>query len=425
MAISGGPRRLAGLQRTRRPMQMRPRSQLAAAQGEGRLRDPARRRSHLGPGGPAARRGHSSGPGAAGAGRGGRAAQGAGGKLWRRPRGAVSAGAPGSPLYRESAPPPAPRARAPPPPGRPSRSERPRAGLRPGAFVSPARSGASPPALRARKAGRRAGSAPPRRVWLGAPAALGLRCPRLRTVSPLRARVPSAGSAGDRPAPTLAAGAERSAHAGVAGLRQDQLSESSRFPACVLSPDSNCVSFTKQQLLGSRKAQENQRKEACRSASPPKTTPAATFVPPQNNNNNNKTLKNLQDRPELGEVAESLQKDAEEANVGSRRVGSLSEEAGARLPRSLLAPTAPTPPPRLLCMVLERLSEVPPVEASLRPRPSICNSKPSDCRGVAQGVSSVVREGAAGSAWRCGGQWLTASGRERRTCSCPGPPCPV
>ncbi|XP_047553985.1 WAS/WASL-interacting protein family member 1-like [Lutra lutra] len=139
-------------------------------------------------------------------------------------------------------------ARAPPPPGRPSRSERPRAGLRPGAFVSPARSGAAPPALRARKAGRPARSAPPRRVWLGAPAALGLRCPCLRTVSPLRARVPSAGSAGDRPAPTLAAGAERSAHTGVAGLRQDQLSESSRFPACVLSPDSNCVSFTKQQL---------------------------------------------------------------------------------------------------------------------------------------------------------------------------------
>lgn len=62
----------------------------------------------------------------------------AGCKLWWRPRGAVSAGAPGSPLYRVSAPPPAPRTPPPPPPpGRPSRSERPRAGLRPGAFVSP------------------------------------------------------------------------------------------------------------------------------------------------------------------------------------------------------------------------------------------------------------------------------------------------
>lgn len=80
-------------------------------------------------------------PGAASAGRGAvrtvaaNPPRRAGCKLWWRPRGAVSAGAPGSPLYRVPAPSPAPP--PPSPPGGPSRSERPRAGLRPGAFVSP------------------------------------------------------------------------------------------------------------------------------------------------------------------------------------------------------------------------------------------------------------------------------------------------
>jgi hypothetical protein len=120
----------------------------------------------------------------------GRPPQGAGSKLWRRPRGAVSARAPGSPLYRVSAPSPAPRAAPPPPPpqpppGGPSRSERPRAGLRPGAFVS-----AGPLGRRASCApsarGRSAASAAGRRVAgpLGTLGPRGLRCPSLRTFSP-------------------------------------------------------------------------------------------------------------------------------------------------------------------------------------------------------------------------------------------------
>lgn len=159
--------------------------------------------------------------------------QGAGSKLWRRPRGAVSAGAPGSPLYRVSAPPPAP---PPPPPGGPSRSERPRAGLRPGAFVSPGLLG-----RRASCSGR-AGSAG--RLHCSA-AVLGAA----QRGGPARAQVPPL-SGPSRPAPRplrglppaagrarrLAAGAERSAHAGVAGLRQDQLSGSEAARAARLLP---------------------------------------------------------------------------------------------------------------------------------------------------------------------------------------------
>lgn len=178
---------MAGLQRTRRPMQMRPRSQLAAARGEGRLRDPARRLSHLGPGGPAARRGRSSVPGAAGAGCGGRAAQGAGGKLWRRPRGAVSAGAPGSPLYRESAPPPAPRAR--PPAARPPLPERAAAGRAPARRLCLARPlgrrAACAPGAQGRAAGRLGSSA----------AGLARRAGRAQAQVPLSAdRLSSPGS---------------------------------------------------------------------------------------------------------------------------------------------------------------------------------------------------------------------------------------
>uniref|UniRef100_M3YYY2 Uncharacterized protein n=1 Tax=Mustela putorius furo TaxID=9669 RepID=M3YYY2_MUSPF len=164
--------------------------------------------------------------------------------------------------------------------------------------------------------------------------------------------------------------------------------------------------FHEATALGSRKAQENQRgrKRAGRHRlqrppPPPHLSPLKTTT--------TKPLRRIRSKCRFPQLPKPFR--------GS----------GARLPRSLLAPTAPTPPPRLLCTVLERLSEVPPAEVSLRHRPSICNSKPSDCRGVIQGVPSFIREGAAGSAWRCGGQWLKASGRERRTGSCPGPPCPV
>lgn len=50
--------------------------------------------------------------------------------------------------------------------------------------------------------------------------------------------------------------------------------ESSRFPACVFSPDSNCVSFTKQQLWAPGKRRKiRERKEAHRSAPLQRTPP--------------------------------------------------------------------------------------------------------------------------------------------------------
>lgn len=105
-------------------------------------------------------------------------AQGAGSKLWRRPRGAVSAGAPGSPLYRVSAPPPAPRA-APPrrrpvaPPGESGRGQG--SGRR---LCLPGGSGAAPPALRGTE-GCPAAFVPRQRVAapFGVPVPLRLGCP--------------------------------------------------------------------------------------------------------------------------------------------------------------------------------------------------------------------------------------------------------
>lgn len=146
----------------------------------------------------------------------------------------LSAGAPGSPLYRVSAPPPAPRA-APPPPAtarRPSRSGRPRAGLRPAPLSR--RAARAPSLLRSGRGGP-AGRLHSSAAALGAPAPLRLWCPLSPDllsglVSPPRAP-PAAG-----PARRLAAGAERSAHAGVAGLRQDQLSGSEAARAERLLP---------------------------------------------------------------------------------------------------------------------------------------------------------------------------------------------
>lgn len=134
-------------------------------------------------------------PGAASAGRGVARAvaanppRRAGCKLWWRPRGAVSAGAPGSPLYRVSAPSPPPPP-PPPPPGGPSRSERPRAGLRPGRRLCLAWAVRSPHRLRSGPAGRpdclrsSAGSWSPRRsarpAWSGPGVlAFGLSLPAL------------------------------------------------------------------------------------------------------------------------------------------------------------------------------------------------------------------------------------------------------
>lgn len=125
-------------------------------------------------------------------------AQGAGSKLWRRPRGAVSAGAPGSPLYRVSAPPPAPRA-APPrrrpaaPPGESGRGQG--SGRR---LCLPGGSGAAPPALRGTE-DCPAAFVPGQRVAapFGVPVPLRLGCPLSGPSLP--APVPSSGSQGGRP----------------------------------------------------------------------------------------------------------------------------------------------------------------------------------------------------------------------------------
>ncbi|XDB63763.1 hypothetical protein ABFV05_017379 [Capra hircus] len=111
----------------------------------------------------------------------------------------LSAGAPGSPLYRVSAPPPAPRAA--PPRRRPAPlPERAAAGRAPaGAFVSPGRSGAEPPALRARRAGRPPASTGPRRFSARRPRSGSGGVPV--SGPSLRARVRSSGSPGGRPGP--------------------------------------------------------------------------------------------------------------------------------------------------------------------------------------------------------------------------------
>lgn len=175
MSISGGPRRLAGLQRT--PAAYANKAALAISsrageEGPRRLRTWVRaapHRSHLG-----LRRPHSDAalldcPGAASAGRGAvrtvvtNPPRRAGCKLWWRPRGAVSAGAPGSPLYRVPAPSPAP-----PPPaaaGRPL-PERAAAGRAPARRLCLAPADRAPHRLRSGSTGRLPmvlGSGSPRR----------------------------------------------------------------------------------------------------------------------------------------------------------------------------------------------------------------------------------------------------------------------
>lgn len=180
-------------------------------------------------------------PGAASAGRGAVRAvaknptRRAGCKLWWRPRGAVSAGAPGSPLYRVSAPsPPLPRRRhrRAAPPGASGRGQ----GSGPaGVFVSPGPFGRRTACAPGRPAGRLplVLSRQPVAALLSLLSPFRLRCPCLRTFSPgscplcgvLRR---SSRLRGSRP--------ERSAHARVAGLRQDQLSGSEAARASRLLP---------------------------------------------------------------------------------------------------------------------------------------------------------------------------------------------
>ncbi|XP_070941935.1 transcription initiation factor TFIID subunit 4-like [Macaca nemestrina] len=188
----------------RRPMQMRPRSQLAAA--------PARRGPRrLGTGARAARhRLTSRAPGAALLDRprcGSGGARVRRGPRWPPLRRAQAANFGG---VRAAPSPPARRARPfieclrrrprppPPPPGGPSRSERPRAGLRPGAFVSPGLLGRRASCSgRAGSAGRLHCSA----AVLGAAqrrARSGSGAPALRTFSPGPASPPRA-SPGGRP----------------------------------------------------------------------------------------------------------------------------------------------------------------------------------------------------------------------------------
>lgn len=213
---------------------MRPRSQLAAARrgGAGACGTGARGRRRF-----TSRALRSPVPGAAGragsgAGRGGHPAPGTGSKLWRRPCGASPPARRARAFISVCAAARAPRRSPPAAARRPSRSGRPRAGLRPAplsrrAAQAPSRlcSGCRGPAGRPR----------PSAAVLGAPAPLRLRCPLSpdllsRLVSPPRAP-PAAG-----PARRLEAGAERSAHAGVAGLRQDQLSGSEAARAARLLP---------------------------------------------------------------------------------------------------------------------------------------------------------------------------------------------
>nr|XP_044999427.1 skin secretory protein xP2-like [Jaculus jaculus] len=184
MAISGGPRRLAGLQRT--PAAYANEAALAisgrageegpAAPAELGARCPAPLTS-LAP--PPALHG---GPGAAPAGpsrvrRGAAAAtppRGSGSKLWWRPRGAVSAGAPGSPLYRVSAPSPAPPRRR--------RRHRRRRAAPPGASGRGQGSGPAPLSRRGRSGSATVASCAP-----GRPAAF---VPSRRVVAPFGSSPP-------------------------------------------------------------------------------------------------------------------------------------------------------------------------------------------------------------------------------------------
>lgn len=242
MSISGGPRRLAGLQRT--PAAYANEAALAISsrageEGPRRLRtwvSAAPRSSHLGLRRPRLGAALLGCPGAASAGRGAvrtvatNPPRRTGCKLWWRPRGAVSAGAPGSPLYRVPAPSPAPpprRLRA-APPGASGRGQ----GSGPAPLSRPGRSGAAPPALRV---GWPTAFGPRQRVAapLSSPGPFRLRCPCLRTFSP--SSCPLRGVL-RQPARLRGSRPERSAHARVAGLRQDQLSGSEAARAARLLP---------------------------------------------------------------------------------------------------------------------------------------------------------------------------------------------
>ncbi|XP_043745400.1 transcription initiation factor TFIID subunit 4-like isoform X1 [Cervus elaphus] len=236
-------------------MQMRPRSQLAAARRGGAVAcgTRARGRHRL-----TSRAPRFSSPGCGPAGRELLRPRWPPGPGRRQQTLAASArrlfaGAPGSPLYSVCA-----AARAPPPPpgAPPGAGGRGQGSGRRLCLSGPLGSRAS--CAPARRAGRSAGRLPP--LVLGVsphagPARAQVVSPSPDLLSGLVSALRAPPAAG--PAQRLAAGAERSAHAGVAGLRQDQLSEPSLFPAGVLPRASNCVSFTKQQLWAPGKAQEN------------------------------------------------------------------------------------------------------------------------------------------------------------------------
>nr|XP_054316624.1 translation initiation factor IF-2-like [Pongo pygmaeus] len=217
MAISGGPRRLAGLQRT--PAAYANEAALAISgrageEGAAAPRDPGARC----PAPP-----HIAGSGAA---------------LLGRPR-CGSGGVRSVCAAARAPPPPRRRRRRAAPPGASGRGQ----GSDPAPLSRPGRSGAAPPAPGAR--GRPAAFAAPPRLSapLSAAGPLGLRCPPLSGPSrpaprPFRGLPPAAGRAR-----RLAAGAERSAHAGVAGLRQDQLSGSEAARAARLLPSPPSPAF--------------------------------------------------------------------------------------------------------------------------------------------------------------------------------------
>nr|XP_055224009.1 translation initiation factor IF-2-like isoform X2 [Gorilla gorilla gorilla] len=232
MAISRGPRRLARLQRTPAAYANEAALAISGRADEEEAAAPRDRGARC-PAPP-----HIAGSGAALLGRPGCGSGGAlvrRGPRWPSLRRAQAANFGG---VRAAPSPPARRARPfieclrrrprlpPPPPGGPSRSERPRAGLRPGAFVSPGPLGRRASCSgRAGSAGRlRCSAAALSAAQRGGPARAQVP-PALRTFSPGPASPPRA-SPGGRPGSEARgrSGAERSAHAGVAGLREDQLS---------------------------------------------------------------------------------------------------------------------------------------------------------------------------------------------------------
>ncbi|XP_043745401.1 serine/arginine repetitive matrix protein 3-like isoform X2 [Cervus elaphus] len=203
-------------------MQMRPRSQLAAARRGGAVAcgTRARGRHRL-----TSRAPRFSSPGCGPAGRELLRPRWPPGPGRRQQTLAASArrlfaGAPGSPLYSVCA-----AARAPPPPpgAPPGAGGRGQGSGRRLCLSGPLGSRAS--CAPARRAGRSAGRLPP--LVLGVsphagPARAQVVSPSPDLLSGLVSALRAPPAAG--PAQRLAAGAERSAHAGVAGLRQDQLS---------------------------------------------------------------------------------------------------------------------------------------------------------------------------------------------------------